>query len=442
MPAFGLIHLRSLLSASIALLLGLVAVTSQAQTITFEKLPDNSDPVDNLQLPLNTVFQVGRTGLSFGFDTNGDKIADQGVVMEQRGNADYSASEFCWGYTNDFGGNTANAVTDEDNTSSNPKEGGNWLVREKKKCNLDVDPAGNSIDQNTNYLLQSGNVDFVVTYSNVLPVNMAGQVWDLDNGEAFDVKAYSEANALVASQTIGPYCTNPNGTTGSGLACKGANREGLPATFTFADLDTPVKRLIISYNSADAGGGFAFDNFNATGAVVDVTEELDPNDDDGDGVDDEDDNCQLDANPDQIDTDADDVGNVCDVICPITPPGATGIDTDPLSDTYGCAVAEDPNDDDGDGVLDIIDQCSNSPSGAAVNSFGCVDTDNDGVADSEDCCPSVANPGQKDSDGDGIGDACEAQPIPVMGLKSVLLMSGLLFSLVFWWRHHDPEMRV
>ena len=82
MPAFGLIHLRSLLSASIALLLGLVAVTSQAQTITFEKLPDNSDPVDNLQLPLNTVFQVGRTGLSFGFDTNGDKIADQGVVME------------------------------------------------------------------------------------------------------------------------------------------------------------------------------------------------------------------------------------------------------------------------------------------------------------------------------------------------------------------------
>ena len=342
MTSFGLIQLRSLLSALIALLLVLVAVTSQAQTITFEKLPDNSDPVDNLQLPLNSVFQVGRTGLSFGFDINGDKIADQGAVMEQRGNSDYSASEFCWGYTNDFGGNTANAVTDADNTTSNPKEGGNWLVREKKKCNLDVDPAGNSIDQNTNYLLKSGNVDFVVTYSDVLPVNMAGQVWDLDNGEAFDVKAYSEANALVASQTVGPYCTNPNGTTGSGLACKGANREGLPATFTFADLDTPVKRLIISYNSADAGGGFAFDNFNATGAVVDVTQELDPNDDDGDGVGDEDDNCQLDANPDQIDTDADDVGNVCDLICPTTPQGSVGIDTDPFSPTYGCAVGEDP----------------------------------------------------------------------------------------------------
>ncbi len=65
----------------------------------------------------------------------------------------------------------------------------------------------------------------------------------------------------------------------------------------------------------------------------------------------------------------------------------------------------------------------------------CAGTDNDGVPDSEDCCPNVANPGQEDSDGDGIGDACEAQPIPVMGLKSVLLMSGLLFFLVFWWRH-------
>ena len=68
-------------SASLALSLSLFALAVQAQTITFEKLPDNSDPVDNLQLPLNTVFQIGLTGLSFGYDIDGDKIADQGVVI-------------------------------------------------------------------------------------------------------------------------------------------------------------------------------------------------------------------------------------------------------------------------------------------------------------------------------------------------------------------------
>ena len=35
------------------------------------------------------------------------------------------------------------------------------------------------------------------------------------------------------------------------------------------------------------------------------------------------------------------------------------------------------------------------------------DADNDGIVDSEDNCPLVSNPNQTDSDGDGIGDACD-----------------------------------
>lgn len=333
--------------ASLAVSLSLFALAGQAQTITFEKLPDNSDPVDNLQLPLNTVFQIGLTGLSFGYDIDGDKIADQGVVIEKRGNVDDDLG--CAAYTNAYNGNIANLVTDEDNTVL--VEGGQWLVRQKKICPDDVDPEGNSIDQKISYLLKSGestptkifDVDFVVTYTGVLPVNMAGQFWDLDNGEAFDVTAYSEAGAQVGpTQTVGPYCTDPNGTTNSGLACKGADRDGLPATFTFADLDTPVKRLIISFNSTDSSGGFAFDNFAATSAVVDVTDALDPDDDDSDGIPDGQDNCQLVDNVDQSDADQDDVGNVCDSICPNTPSDSVGIDTDPFSPTYGCAAGEDP----------------------------------------------------------------------------------------------------
>ncbi|MDR4490278.1 MAG: hypothetical protein MRJ97_05150 [Candidatus Nitrosocosmicus sp.] len=38
---------------------------------------------------------------------------------------------------------------------------------------------------------------------------------------------------------------------------------------------------------------------------------------------------------------------------------------------------------------------------------GLTDSDKDGKLDNEDNFPSTVNPDQKDSDGDGIGDACE-----------------------------------
>jgi hypothetical protein len=55
---------------------------------------------------------------------------------------------------------------------------------------------------------------------------------------------------------------------------------------------------------------------------------------------------------------------------------------------------------------DLIDQDCN---GADLE-CACTDSDDDGVCDEADNCPSVSNQDQADSDGDGVGDACDNCP--------------------------------
>jgi hypothetical protein len=61
---------------------------------------------------------------------------------------------------------------------------------------------------------------------------------------------------------------------------------------------------------------------------------------------------------------------------------------------------EDEPDQDGDGIIDSIDNCPLTPNPSQD------DADEDGAGDACDNCP-LSNPDQRDDDGNGIGDVCD-----------------------------------
>ena len=149
----------------------------------------------------------------------------------------------------------------------------------------------------------------------------------------------------------------------------------------------------------------------------------DERDTDEDGILDDVDNCPETANTNQLDTDGDGIGDVCDDdkdgdgtpndedAFPLDPEEDTDTDEDGTGDNAD-------TDDDGDGQSDEDEiACGSDPldsESLSLDTDGdsipdCVDTDddNDGILDEEDNCPLTKNADQSDADGDGIGDVCD-----------------------------------
>ena len=175
-----------------------------------------------------------------------------------------------------------------------------------------------------------------------------------------------------------------------GMVCSGeldADSDGLPDSWEMANFGT------LAYGPNDDPDGDGLTNLTE---YLDGTNPNITNDIDGDGIPDGRDNCRYVSNPGQTDTDGDGMGDACDP-CPDDP----------------------DNDKDGDGycagtlfnsvyMIGANDPCPDDPYNDRDNDGFCagIGFKSPKIGD-RDNCPNVYNPDQADSNGNGIGDACE-----------------------------------
>lgn len=288
-----------------------------------------------------------------GSQSNGEIVGDARISSDGRWVA--------------FGSSANNLIANDNNGASDV------FVRDRQTGQTTrVTENSNGIGQDGNSLSShhiSGNGRFV-TYSsdstNIVPTGITNSltqifVHDRNTGETIRVTNTPEGNTPFANQWLG-------GISDDGLAVvfQSAADDILPGIPSQGDV-----YLVLLTNETDA---------------------------DGDGVENSIDNCMNDANPGQEDLDNDDVGDACD----------PDIDGDQLPNDWEIAnglnqmdASDASLDPDMDGLTNLQEFSANTDPNNA-------DTDSDAIQDDTDNCPAMANADQLDTDGDTMGNVCDA----------------------------------
>lgn len=241
------------------------------------------------------------------------------------------------------------------------------------------DGTDDRIDLGAGWVPASGDFSFTLKFKTSVPQGTSCDQGHLiswnDGSDASRGAVIMQSGGIGLWQKNGPDITPAGSYSDNNWHTLEFYREGSVWTITVdGTTRTDDDASTFPQNLAVTIGGASYTCYGFAGTISDVVYRQGTaatDDPDGDDIHSDVDNCPYAANPDQIDTDQNGTGDVCE------------------------------GDADSDGVADEADNCQTTPNPNQE------DTDGDGVGDVCDNCVEASNPDQTDCDGNGVGEACE-----------------------------------